>query len=64
MSLSPHANLLLLVLSVAYAFVVPLGTLAFEEQALASTLASKRMSVFRVGLRLWLLGLVVSLNRL
>jgi hypothetical protein len=52
-----HANLLLLILSVAYAFVLSLGTLALEEPALAERVLNKRCSVFRHGLRLWQLGL-------
>jgi len=47
-----HANLLLLVLSVAYAFVLSLGTLVFDEPALAAQLLDKHCSVFRNGLRL------------
>jgi len=52
-----HANLLLLVLSIAYAFPLSLGTLAFEQPALAVRLLDKRCSVFRNGLRLWQLAL-------
>jgi hypothetical protein len=52
-----HANLLLLVMSVAYALVLSLGTLAFEEPLLARRVLDKRCSVFRNGLRLWQLGL-------
>jgi hypothetical protein len=48
-----HANLLVLVLSLAYAFVLSLGTLAFEEPVLAAVLLDKTCSVFRNGLRLW-----------
>lgn len=48
-----HANLLLLVLSIAYAFVLSLGTLAFDEPSLAACVLDKRCSVFRNGLRLW-----------
>ena len=55
--LPTHANLLRLVLSVAYAFVLSLGTLAFEEPALAQRVLNKRCSVFRNGLPLWQLGL-------
>jgi len=53
-----HANLLLLVLSVAYAFVISLGTLAFEEPALTNHIFNKRLSIFRNGLRLFQRGLV------
>lgn len=52
-----HANLLLLVMSVAYALVLSLGTLVFEESTLAQRVLDKRCSVFRNGLRLWQLGL-------
>ena len=52
-----HANLLVLVLSIAYAFVVSLGTLAFEERALAQRVFDKHCSTFRNGLRLWQSGL-------
>jgi hypothetical protein len=52
-----HANLLLLVLAVAYAAMLSLGTLAFEEPALARRVVDKACSVFRNGLRLWLAGL-------
>lgn len=52
-----HANLLLLVMSIAYAFVISLGTLVFEEPSLAKKLDSKRYSLFRLGLRLWQYGL-------
>jgi hypothetical protein len=48
-----HANLLLLVLSVAYALVLSLGTLAFDEPALAQSVGDKHCSLFRNGLRLW-----------
>src|SRR5262249_54779176 len=48
-----HANLLLLVLSVAYAFVLSLGTLAFDEPELAARVLDKHCSLFRNGLRLW-----------
>jgi len=52
-----HANLLVLVLTIAYAFVVSLGTLVFEESALAARLFDKHLSTFRHGLRLWQSGL-------
>jgi len=48
-----HANLLVMVLSVAYAFVLSLGTLAFEEPALATRVLDETCSLFRNGLRLW-----------
>ncbi len=48
-----HANLLVLVLAVAYAFVLSLGTLAFDEPALTAQLVDKTGSVFRNGLCLW-----------
>ena len=48
-----HANLLVLVLAVAYAFVLSLGTLAFDEPALTAQVVDKSCSVFRIGLRLW-----------
>ncbi len=48
-----HANLLLLVLSVAYAFVLSLGTLSFDEPSLAQRVLDKHCSIFRNGLRLW-----------
>src|SRR5882672_10189124 len=48
-----HANLLVLVLAVAYAFVLSLGTLVFDEPALAAHILDKDCSVFRNGLRLW-----------
>jgi hypothetical protein len=48
-----HANALVLVLTVAYAFVLSLGTLVFEEPALAARVFDKRFSLFRHGLRLW-----------
>ncbi len=48
-----HANSLLLVLSVAYAFVLSLGTLALDEPTLAGQVVDKACSVFRNGLRLW-----------
>ncbi len=48
-----HANLLVLVLVLAYAFVLSLGTLAFEEPTLAPQVLDKHHSVFRNGLRLW-----------
>ncbi len=47
------ANLLVLVLGLAYAFVLSLGTLAFEEPSVAPQVLDKRYSVFRHGLRLW-----------
>lgn len=52
-----HANLLVLAMSVAYAFILSLGTLAFEEPLLTQRVLNKRCSVFRNGLRLWQLGL-------
>jgi hypothetical protein len=52
-----HANLLMLVLAVAYALTLSLGTRAFEEPILARRVLDKRCSVFRNGLRLWQLGL-------
>ena len=57
-----HANLLLLVLSVAYAFVLSLGALVFDEPALSSQVLDKHCSIFRNGLRLWqsYLGQVLS----
>ncbi len=48
-----HANILLLVLSLAYAFVLSLGTLAFEEPTLTHPVLDEALSVFRNGLRLW-----------
>jgi hypothetical protein len=48
-----HANLLVLVLALAYAFVLSLGTLAFEEPTVAAQVLDKHCSVFRNGLRLW-----------
>jgi hypothetical protein len=48
-----HANLLVLVLALAYAFVLSLGTLAFEEPSVAVQVLDKHCSVFRNGLRLW-----------
>jgi hypothetical protein len=48
-----HANLLVLVLAIAYAFVLSLGTLAFEEPVLAARVLDKSYSLFRHGLRLW-----------
>lgn len=57
-----HANLLLLVLSVAYAFVLSLGALVFDEPALAAHVLDKHCSIFRNGLRFWqsFLGHVLS----
>jgi hypothetical protein len=48
-----HANSLLLVLAVAYAFVLSLGALVFDEPSLAAQLLDKDCSIFRNGLRLW-----------
>jgi hypothetical protein len=48
-----HANLLVLVLTVAYALVLSLGTLAFDEPRLAAQVLDKACSLFRNGLRLW-----------
>ena len=64
-----HANLLVLVLAVAYAFVLSLGTLVFDEPALAAQFLDKHYSLFRNGLRLWhtflgqLLPLLLSLTQ-
>jgi len=52
-----HANLLLLVMTIAYAFVISLGTLVFEEPLLSQKLLSNHYSLFRLGLRLWQYGL-------
>ncbi len=51
-----YANLLLLVLAVAYAWVLSLGTLAFEEgpqHPLMTGVFDADYSLFRTGLRLW-----------
>jgi hypothetical protein len=51
-----HANRLLLVLALAYAWVLTLGTLVCTEPALARWVTKGRQptySVFRLGLRLW-----------
>ena len=40
-------------LSIAYAVVLSLGTLAFEEEALAALVMDKQYSLFRLGLRVW-----------
>ena len=48
-----HANTLVLVLAIAYAFVLSLGTLVFEEPVLAQRVLDKSLSLFRHGLRLW-----------
>lgn len=51
-----HANRLLLVLALAYAWVLTLGTLACTDADLAQTVTKGRKptySVFRLGLRLW-----------
>ena len=51
-----HANRLLLVLSLAYAWVLTLGTLVCTDAELARCVAKGRRttySVFRLGLRLW-----------
>ena len=48
-----HANLLLVVLSIAYAFMLSLGTLAFEEPSLTIRVWDKHTSLFRLGLRVW-----------
>jgi hypothetical protein len=58
-----HANRLLLVLALAYAWVLSLGSLALDDPALASRIRKGRhttYSVFRQGLRIWshLLGRV------
>ncbi len=45
--------MLVLVLALAYAFVLSLGTLVFEEPTLAAQVLDKHCSVFRNGLRLW-----------
>jgi hypothetical protein len=45
--------LLLLVLSVAYAFVLSLGSLTFDTPSLAARVLDKHCSIFRNGLRLW-----------
>jgi hypothetical protein len=52
-----HANLLVLAMSLAYALILSLGTLAFEEPSLSERVLDKRCSVFRNGLRCWQLGL-------
>lgn len=48
-----HANLLLLVLTLAYAWTLSLGTLALEEPTLQPQILDKALSLFRHGLRLW-----------
>lgn len=51
-----HANRLLLVLALAYAWVLTLGTLALTDEYLARQVTKGRVatySVFRLGLRLW-----------
>lgn len=51
-----HANRLLLVLVLAYAWVISLGTLAFDSPAWRPRLSKgykPRFSLFRLGLRLW-----------
>jgi hypothetical protein len=51
-----HANRLLLVLTVAYAWVLTLGTLACSEPDLTQLVTKGRKptySIFRLGLRLW-----------
>lgn len=51
-----HANRLLLVLALAYAWVLTLGTLVCTDADLAQTVTKGRKptySVFRLGLRLW-----------
>lgn len=51
-----HANRLLLVLALAYAWTLSLGTLAFDHPDLRLQVAQPRssLSIFRLGLRLWL----------
>ncbi len=61
-----HANRLLLVMALAYAWVLSLGTLALDNPMLTSRVHKGRhttYSVFRLGLRLWhqLLGRVQAL---
>lgn len=48
-----HANLLVLVLAIAYAFILSLGTLVFVEPCLAVRVKDTAYSLFRHGLRLW-----------
>lgn len=51
-----HANRLLLVLALAYAWVLTLGTLALDDTTLTPLVAKGRTptySLFRLGLRLW-----------
>ena len=51
-----HANLLLLVLTIAYAWVLTLGTLSLEEASLNPLMTASfdnQYSLFRNGLRLW-----------
>ncbi|MHB8752858.1 MAG: hypothetical protein ACYDBJ_27150 [Aggregatilineales bacterium] len=50
-----HANLLVLVLSLAYAWVLTLGTLAFDDPSLYRLVAkgkTRPYSLFRLGLRI------------